>query len=157
MIGGRSGPADAWAEHQGCPGIGQADDDVFSSAMKRATVVMAAIFLLTGCDARTTSTASAKAHPEVAGPGASVTPTVIAQLTDQTLVYHCPECGMDYDRPGQCSMEHADLVPVRIDYLCPLDHQPVAHAGQCPRCAAPATIERTTLTLALPSRGLTGN
>lgn len=125
--------------------------------MKLVTVVMAAIFLLTGCDARTSSTASVKARPEAAGTAASVAPAVVAQLTNQTLIYHCPECGMDYDAPGQCSMEHADLVPVRIDYVCPLDHQPVAHAGQCPRCAAPATIERTALTLALPSRILTGN
>lgn len=107
---------------------------------------------------RATTTAAAKAPPATADGGiAGTAPTVIARLTDQTLIYHCPECGMDYDGPGQCSMEHADLVAVRVDYVCPLDHQPVAHAGQCPRCAAPATIERTTLTLALPSRGLTGN
>jgi hypothetical protein len=124
--------------------------------MKLATVALAGL-LLTGCGARTTTTTAAKPASPAVGSTASTAPAVVAQLTDQTLIYHCPECGMDYDGPGQCAMEHADLVPVRIDYMCPLDHQPVAHAGQCPRCAAPATIERTTLTLALPSRGLTGN
>jgi len=125
--------------------------------MKLATITLAV--LLAGCGARPTTTASAKSPPTAAGGTgiASTSPTVIAQLSDQTLIYHCPQCGMDYDGPGQCSMEHADLVPVRVDYVCPLDHKAVAHAGQCPRCAAPATIERTTLTLALPSRGLTGN
>src|SRR5436190_22171713 len=111
---------------------------VSEPAMKLATVALV-VLLLPGCGARASSTASAPGPSPQTG-ATRIGPAVVAQLTDQTLIYHCPECGMDYDGPGQCSMEHADLVPVRVDYVCPLDHQAVAHAGQCPRCAAPATI-----------------
>ena len=77
-------------------------------------------------------------------------------VTNQTEIWSCPNCEMDYDGPGQCAMCHVDLVHQKIAYICPADQKPVEHAGACPRCNAHAIIERTALT-PQPPAPLTGN
>src|SRR5262249_36051183 len=101
-----------------------------SQIMKRYLflIVIAAATLVAGCGSQGNRGASSPAPA----------PNVVAELTNQTEVYTCPQCGMDYDGPGQCSMCKVDLVRTRIDYICPADHKAVERAGKCPRCAANA-------------------
>ena len=107
--------------------------------MSRILVVLVAVFLALGCQSKPRSTAAASPGP---GP--------IRELTNQTVVYECPQCGMDFDEPGQCTMDHIDLVKTGIEYICPADNQPVEHSGKCPRCVANATVKRTALVPEVP-------
>jgi rubrerythrin len=72
-------------------------------------------------------------------------------LTDQKKVWECPQCGMDFDRQGQCPMCKVDLVAMEVAYICPADNQPVERAGKCPRCEVNARIEKTASVVAPPS------
>ncbi len=101
--------------------------------MHRWLILLLAAALVSGCQAKPRTSASASVPQE------------IAVLTTQTEVYTCPHCGMDYDRAGQCPMCKVDLVRSRIDYICPADHRPVERSGKCPRCAANALVQRTAL------------
>ena len=109
-------------------------------------ITIAVVALVAGCQSK----------PRSATVATAATPHEIDELTNQTVVYECPQCGMDYDRPGQCPMDHVDLVKTAIAYICPADHQPVERAGKCPRCQANATIQRTALTPPVP-KALSGN
>jgi hypothetical protein len=100
----------------------------------KTVVVLAVLGLaLVGCQAKSTSTQTASA------------PHVIEELTNQTLVYSCPKCGMDYDAPGKCSMCDVDLEPTQVAYVCPADDQPVERAGKCPRCNMNAKVVKTAM------------
>ena len=112
------------------------------------SILAAALLALTlGCQAKPKATATATAD---AGPA------IIDALTNQAVVYECPQCGMDFDGPGQCSMDHIDLVKTGIEYICPADNKAVEHSGKCPRCAANATVQRTALAPQVP-KALSGN
>ncbi len=97
--------------------------------------------LAAGCQARPRAAASASA------------PHAITALTDQTLVYTCSDCGMDYDGPGKCTMDGTQLVMTRVSYICPADGGGVARAGKCPRCAANAQVIKTAVAAEAPSGG----
>ena len=103
--------------------------------MHRWLILILAAALVSGCQSQGKRAASAPAG----------SPNLVAELTNQTEIYTCPQCGMDYDAPGQCSMCKVDLVRTKIDYICPADHKPVEHTGKCPRCAANAVVQRTAL------------
>lgn len=119
-----------------------------------------ALFALAGCGGASPSrTAEANAP---AGPGtnaaalaaradsaAADVPKLIARLSNETEVFSCPKCFMDYDRAGMCTMCDVVTIRTRIDYTCPADGQPVEHAGHCPRCPMDARIDRTPLTATL--------
>jgi hypothetical protein len=109
-------------------------------------IILAAVVLALGCQAKPKTTAAT----------AATGPAPIEELTNQTVVYECPQCGMDFNGPGQCTMDHIDLVKTRIEYICPADNQPVEHSGKCPRCAANATVRRTALAPEIPP-ALKGN
>jgi ribosomal protein S27AE len=83
---------------------------------------------------------------------------MIEELTDQRKVYECPKCGADYDAAGNCTMDGSALVATRVDYSCPADGKPVEKAGQCPRCAMHARIDKTALAsdAAAPAPAATG-
>ena len=74
----------------------------------------------------------------------ATTPQAIT-LSNQTLVYECPKCGNDYDKPGQCPTDQAELVATQVSYICPADNQPVDGAGKCPRCEMNAKIVKMAL------------
>jgi hypothetical protein len=101
--------------------------------MSRLFVLLAILLLVPACQP------SPKPAAVAAGP------TLIEELKSQTVVYECPQCGMDYDGPGVCSMDNTTLVKTGIEYICPADNRPVEHSGKCPRCAANATVKRTAL------------
>ncbi|TMQ69731.1 MAG: hypothetical protein E6K81_14245 [Candidatus Eisenbacteria bacterium] len=124
----------------------------------RVLIVALAVCLLAGCGAqqRSADTSTASAPPAASAPAspaggagtqavAASAPKMIEALTNQKQVFECPKCGMDYDAAGTCSMDGAELVAMRVDYTCPMDHQPVAQAGHCPRCAMNARVEKTAL------------
>ena len=117
----------------------------WSASHCRALSLALVLGLLAGCQA--------KPKPVAASYHA---PTEVAELTTQTEVWACPQCDMLFDGPGQCPMDHVDLVHQKVDYICPADSKPVEHSGQCPRCNAHAVIQRTALTAA-PPKALTGN
>jgi rubrerythrin len=94
--------------------------------------------LMTGC----------QTHPKASHAGA---PKAIVALTDQTLVYSCPSCGMDYDASGKCPMCDVDLVKTQVAYICPADNQPVASAGKCPRCNVNARVVKTAMAAETPA------
>lgn len=102
--------------------------------------VLAAVFLagvlLAGCQSAPSNTTDAVAADA---------PRQIEELTDQTTVWSCPNCGLDYDRAGQCTMCKVDLVETRVSYMCPADNEPVEHAGKCPRCNMNARIIHTAM------------
>lgn len=115
-----------------------------------------AVLALAGCGAAqksadttaVTPAAQTPAEPGVAaGADAAVAaaPNLIAELTDQTMVYECPKCGMMFDAAGTCSMGCAELVPTQVSYTCPKDNQAVAKAGTCPRCPMNARVEKTAM------------
>jgi predicted RNA-binding Zn-ribbon protein involved in translation (DUF1610 family) len=115
--------------------------------MIRMLIVALAVLALTGCQAK-------PKNPATATPPDAVTaaaPNLINQLTDQKLVYECPQCGMDFDGPGKCTMDGADLVPTKVEYVCPADGKPVERAGKCPRCNMDAKIVKTAM--AAPAAG----
>jgi len=114
--------------------------------MRRFLVPLIAALLLLGCQAKPKTTAAP----------ASADPAPVSELTNQRVVYECPQCGMDFDGPGQCSMDHIDLVKTGIAYICPADNKAVEHSGKCPRCAANAVVQRTALAPQVP-KALSGN
>ena len=114
-------------------------------AMSRALAVVLAVALLAGCQSKPKPVASTYHAP-----------TEVAELTTQAEIWACPQCDMLFDGPGQCPMDHIDLVHEKVAYICPADSKPVEHSGQCPRCNARAVIQRTALTTPAP-KGLTGN
>ena len=109
--------------------------------MRMITPLLLAASLILGCQAR----------PKVAHVAAA--PKSIEALTNQTIVYTCPQCGMDYDAPGKCSMCDVDLVKTRVSYICPVDNKPVDHAGPCPRCNANARVVKTAVAADAPAPG----
>lgn len=102
--------------------------------MKLLLCLAALTLALTGCQAKTTPATQAAA-----------TPKLIEQITNQTLVYECPKCGMDFESTGQCTMCNVDLVATKVEYICPADSKPVESAGKCPRCDANARVMKSTV------------
>jgi uncharacterized C2H2 Zn-finger protein len=100
------------------------------------------VLALAGCG--TAKQSADRSTPSASGT-ATAASTEIVELTDQTLIYECPKCGMMFSAAGTCTMDGDSLVATRVDYLCPADGKPVAHAGQCPRCAVHARVEKTAL------------
>ena len=132
--------------------------------MRAILVSLLALMLalgLVGCSAQPKAGSSAQGGRDATGSSmakganAVATPQQLDQLTDQTLVYECPKCGMDFDRASKCSMDGAELVATQVSYICPADGKPVERAGKCPRCAVNARIEKTAL--AEPTPAATGN
>ena len=120
----------------------------------KTLLVTLAVLTLAGCSTpqKSTETAAqtpaAPASPAVEpGTAAAVAaaPSQIAELTDQTMVYECPKCGMMFDAAGTCSMGCAELVATQVAYTCPKDNQAVAKAGQCPRCPMNARVDKTAM------------
>jgi len=109
--------------------------------MRMTVLLLLLVTSLVGCQAQPKASRAASA------------PNAIVALTDQTLVYTCPQCGMDYDAPGKCKMCDADLVETRVAYICPADDKPVAHSGKCPRCDANARVTKTAVAVDAPPAG----
>ena len=101
--------------------------------MRLISILLLIVATLVGCQARPTSGHAASA------------PKTIAVLTNQTVVYSCPQCGMDYDGPGKCSMCDVDLVKTQVAYICPADDKPVERSGKCPRCGVNARVVKTAV------------
>jgi len=112
--------------------------------MRSIALVTLLGLVLAGCQ----SAPRSAAHPAA--------PQQIAVLTDQTTIYTCPECLMEYDRAGQCPMCMVDLVQTHVDYICPADDKPVERSGKCPRCAANARVVKTAMAQKTPGAP-TGN
>jgi hypothetical protein len=118
--------------------------------MKRIVLTMLALVALAGCTSKTkpdNSPSFAKAAIDRAN--AVANPQEI-QLTSQTMVYECPKCGTDYDKPGSCPKDQTALVATQVAYICPADNQPVEHTGKCPRCNADARVEKTAIAANTP-------
>ena len=115
----------------------------------KTLLVMLVALALAGCGATQTATETATpaaTDPAVATDAAAASaPNLIAELTDQKMVYECPKCGMMFDAAGTCSMGCAELVATQVAYICPKDQQAVATAGQCPRCPMPARVDKTAM------------
>ena len=116
----------------------------------KTILAMLAVLALVGCGAQKSSETAAEAPATSTGPAGTdaataAAPKLIAELTDQTLVYECPKCGMMFDAAGTCSMGCAELVATQVAYTCPKDNQAVAKAGQCPRCPMNARIDKTAM------------
>ena len=110
--------------------------------MRWFAIASVTLALLAGCSG--TRSAGTAAVPAAA-------PHEIKELTNQTTIYTCPECQMEYDHAGQCSMCKVDLVETRVAYICPADGRPVEHSGKCPRCETNAKIVKTAMTQGTPA------
>jgi len=115
--------------------------------MNRLLALSALLLALAGCSAQQSASSQTPsgAKTAVTGAQAASQPKAIDALTKETLVYDCPKCGMDYDKPGKCQMDGTELVATQVAYICPSDNQPVEHSGKCPRCAANALVQKTAL------------
>jgi uncharacterized C2H2 Zn-finger protein len=131
--------------------------------MRTTMIAMFAMLALAGCSGRQQAADTAAQTP--AAPAASTpapaagsdaataaAPRLIAELTDQTMVYECPKCGMMFDAAGNCSMGCGPLVATKVEYTCPKDNEAVARAGKCPRCPMNARVEKTALAEATPTK-----
>ena len=115
--------------------------------MNRLLCAIAAI-ALAGCQAAPQSAGNAAETKTAAPSGTNAAPAAAPKeidVTNQKWVWECPNCGMDYDGPGECGMDHATLVQMQVSYICPADGKPVEHSGKCPRCAANARIEKVAV------------
>jgi len=125
--------------------------------MNRTLVILLLAFAIAGCQSAPKSSTSTAANPPAPSAGTSAVtadaPREITQLTDQRTVWECPMCQMDYDRAGDCGMCKVALVETKVDYICPVDNQPVAKAGLCPRCNARVRIQKTAVAAAVPPAG----
>jgi len=115
--------------------------------MTRFLCAVLAAITLAGCQSAPKTKQSATGTPSDAVTAAA--PHSIDALTDQTKVWECPKCGMDYDGAGTCSMDGATLVETRVSYICPADDKPVERSGKCPRCAANARVEKSAMAAAV--------
>src|SRR5262245_6199805 len=113
----------------------------------RIPLALFAFCALAGCGAQPSS----QAHSGKAEAVTAAAPQEIEEITNQKQVWECPKCGMDYDGPGECTMDHATLVETKVDYICPADNQPVEKAGKCPRCPANARVVKTAIAAAEPA------
>ena len=128
--------------------------------MRIALIALLAVLALAGCGSSNKSadtaaqTPAAPASTPAAGTDAATAaaPALIAELTDQTLVYECPKCGMMFDAAGNCSMGCGPLVATKVEYTCPKDNEAVASAGKCPRCPMNARVQKTALAEAAPTK-----
>ena len=117
--------------------------------------VTLAVLAMAGCGTspKSADTAASTPAPATSAPAAAAgtdaaaaaAPNVIAELSDQTLIYECPKCGMMFDAAGTCSMGCGELVATQVAYTCPKDNQAVAKAGACPRCAMNARVNKTAM------------
>jgi hypothetical protein len=115
--------------------------------LSSASLIVIVFLALMGCGAQPSSrTSRGKTDAALAA-----APSEIQDLTDQKKVWECPQCGMDYDGPGECNMDHSKLVETKVDYICPADNQPVDKAGKCPRCPANARVVKTAIAAAEPA------
>ena len=117
--------------------------------MTRLLIAVLAILALAGCQSapKTTQDATESQATTPAGTDAVTAdaPQLIQALSNQTKVWECPKCGMDYDRAGVCSMEGATLVETGVSYICPMDQKPAEQAGKCPRCPQNARIDKVAV------------
>ena len=113
--------------------------------MRLPLILSALAIVLAGCGADAKRTARAPQTHPVPSQTTAVTaaaPNEIA-LTNQKVVWECPVCEMDYDGPGRCAMGCAELVKYDVAYTCPVDQQPVAGIGKCPRCEQNVKVIKT--------------
>ena len=124
--------------------------------MNRSLVILLAL-ALAGCQSAPKSSTSTAADSTAPAAGISAVtadaPKVIAELTDQTTVWECPMCKMDYDRAGDCEMCKVALSEMKVAYVCTADNKPVAKAGKCPDCNAQVRIDKTAVVAAVPPAG----
>ena len=117
--------------------------------MNRFLCVTLAAIALAGCQAAPKTAHNATGTQAEAPKGTDAVtagaPKEIQVLTDQTKVWECPKCGMDFDGPGVCTMDGTTLVETQVSYICPADNKPVEHAGKCPRCAVNARVEKVAV------------
>ena len=115
--------------------------------MNRLLCLTIAAFALAGCQSapKQNSTETQAAAPSGTDATTAAAPKEIMVLTNETKVWECPKCGMDFDGPGVCSMDGATLVETQVSYTCPADNKPTEHAGKCPRCAMNSRIDKVAV------------
>jgi uncharacterized C2H2 Zn-finger protein len=117
--------------------------------MNRFLCAALAAIALAGCQAAPktaqNATETQAASPSGADAVTAAAPKEIQVLTDQTKVWECPKCGMDFDAQGTCSMDGTTLVETQVSYVCPADNKPTEHAGKCPRCAMNSRIDKVAV------------
>lgn len=117
--------------------------------MKRILVLFAALALLAGCSSEKPAASASSEAANATNATAAATPNSV-EITNQKTVWQCPNCGMNFDGPGRCSMNDGDLVEMKVDYICPADNKPVEAAGKCPRCDQNARVVTTAVAAAVP-------
>jgi predicted RNA-binding Zn-ribbon protein involved in translation (DUF1610 family) len=116
--------------------------------MIRLLAVAIAVLVLAGCQSAPKPVARESSTPAPASGTPAVNadaPQLIGELTDQTVVWECPNCGMTFDRAGQCSMGDGELVETRVEYICPANGRSIGHAGKCPDCNMNTRVEKTAV------------
>ena len=108
--------------------------------MTRYLAVLVLLLLAFGCSSKSSTSretaASGSATRTTAGPH-------LITLTNQTTVWTCPTCGMNYDGPGECEMKDGTLAQMNVSYVCPTGGEALPGVGLCPTHNVEARVVKT--------------
>jgi predicted RNA-binding Zn-ribbon protein involved in translation (DUF1610 family) len=106
----------------------------------RLLVLLALVLILAGCGGQ-----SATPSQEAAAPTdhSAAAPPKLVTITNQTTVWTCPTCGMNYDGPGECEMKDGTLVQMNVSYVCPTGGEALPGVGLCPTHKVEARVDKT--------------
>jgi predicted RNA-binding Zn-ribbon protein involved in translation (DUF1610 family) len=106
----------------------------------RRLVLLALLLILAGCGGK-----SATPSQEAAAPTENTTAAApkLVTITNQTTVWTCPTCGMNYDGPGDCEMKDGTLVQMNVSYVCPTGGEALPGVGLCPTHKVEARVDKT--------------
>ena len=107
--------------------------------MNRYLAVLVLLLLAVGCSSKSSTsreTAAPTDHTTAAAPK-------LVTISNQTTVWTCPTCGMNYDGPGECEMKDGTLVQMNVSYVCPTGGEALPGVGLCPTHKVEARVDKT--------------
>ena len=96
--------------------------------------------LLAGCGGQSSTPSQEAAAPT--DTSASAGPHLVT-ISNQTTVWTCPTCGMNYDGPGECEMKDGTLVQMNVSYVCPAGGEALTGVGKCAAHGVEARVDKT--------------
>ena len=106
----------------------------------RRLVLVAILLILAGCGGQSSTPSQEAAAPTDNTVAAA--PKLVT-ITNQTTVWTCPTCGMNYDGPGECEMKDGTLVQMNVSYVCPTGGEALPGVGVCPTHGVEARVDKT--------------
>ena len=105
----------------------------------RRLALLALVLILAGCGGQSSTSQETAAPTDNT---ASAGPKLVT-ISNQTTVWTCPTCGMNYDGPGECEMKDGTLVQMNVSYVCPTGGEALPGVGVCPTHGVEARVDKT--------------